>query len=88
MRVTNLFNSRGLNQKQRFTQQTSRFATAALAGGALAYSNQQIRDKMLFNNRGKMHECATAEEEAAELEKIFKEGGGMMSQEELMELVM
>lgn len=60
MRVTNLFNPRGLNQKQRLTQ-SSRFATAAVVGGALAYSNQEIREKMLFNNGGKMYECATAE---------------------------
>lgn len=37
------------------------------------------------------YECATTEEveqQAADLEKIFKESGGMMSQEELLELVM
>lgn len=34
------------------------------------------------------YECASAEEQAADLERIFKESGGMMSQEELLELVM
>lgn len=66
-----------------------RFTSAALAGAALAYSNQDFRERLQTIVAGPLtsNECATAEEQAADLDKIFKESGGMASQEELLEAV-
>lgn len=68
----------------------SRFAAAALSGAALTYTNKDVREKLraIVSGPLTLNECATAEEQAADLEKIFKESGGMISQEELMEMVM
>lgn len=68
---------------------STKFAATALTGAALAYSNEDFREKLQAIVAGPLtsHECATADEAAADLEKIFKESGGMISQEELMEMV-
>ena len=69
----------------------SRYAAAALSGAALTYTNKDVREKIRAIVAGPLtsNECASsAEEQAADLEKIFKESGGMISQEELMEMVM
>ena len=70
----------------------ARFATAAFTGTALAYQNEDFREnvnKTILGQQLLANECAgSAEEMAADLDKIFKESGGMLSQEELMEMVM
>ncbi len=79
-----------LIKKYSMHKSNARFTAAGLTGAALAYGNKEFREKLQTTLAGPLtsHECATAEEQAADLEKIFKESGGMMSQEELMELVM
>lgn len=69
----------------------ARYATVAMAGVALAYQNEDFRQQLSDTVFGRQlaNECGeSAEEAAAELDKIFKESGGMLSQEELMEMVM
>ena len=79
-----------LFKKQSMYRSKAKYGAAALSGAMLAYKNDQFREEVQRLACGplKANECATAEEQAADLEKIFKESGGMLSQEELMELIM
>ena len=68
----------------------SQFATVAFTGGALAYSNEVFRDKLkhLLAAQPNCSLCDTAEQQAADLDKILRESGGMLSQEELVDMMM
>lgn len=52
-----------------------------MATAVLAYKNESVRDMIqdFTFAQDRIGECASAEEQAAELDKILKESGGMIS---------
>lgn len=57
------------------------YGGAAVATAVLAYKNESVRDMIqdFTFAQDRIGECASAEEQAAELDKILKESGGMIS---------